>query len=884
MPIKYVPFIPEPVEGQAVLGNFNRILRYKGADDVSMTLQRGMPLYEMEKQETVGENSDGNMVIRGECVSACAYLKEQGIQVDLVYIDPPFASGADYAKKVYIRRNPKVAEVIAQAEQELDVDELKAFEEKMYGDVWDKEKYLNWMYENLMAIKSVMSENASIYVHIDWHIGHYVKILLDEVFGEDNFRNEITWVRTASHNDSKQNYSRVKDSIFFYSRSEEYPFNIQYTPYTEEYIADEWTKAPSGRYYKFENMLDPQNKMAAYDFHGTVARWRTTPEKFEELWNAPQTEVPNSHGRVRLGKNGKPIKRCRIVFMDELPGVPLNDNWSDIAYVAGRSAESANYSTQKPEALLNRIITSSSNENMIVADFFGGSGVTAAVANKLARKFIHCDIGLNSVQTTRDRLVADGAEFDVLEIKDGVQLYRNPVQTMDKIKFLIPGLKNEDSLDSFWEGAISDSKLGTIPAYVPNLMDSASKLLDKVTMNRIIHQAIPELDNDIKKVIVYYIDITDEVEIIDETGRLTEEAVVCPFVLNAEITMKEYITSIKNMYQEISDMNVGGRSVTANTFFAGFTSPVDIDEDEKEFITAVAEQLERKLSDSFFELGNLNQDTLTSNLLSGPKLNGTSEEKQKYWKIKRLHETISKALEWAPVEKAFSGMNCIKLAIQNCGKAIDEDAEIMFEVPKESLLTLGEFPKFNNAEIGYLLTDCDMSILFGIEGTSEYIEYSESEQNGRTSYGARPYGLPGYVPDYSDDFTDEIKDVFCYGFYSSEDTLSNMEYTPIKNAIIDSRKDEHRLARSVNYCRKRLKELGKIEEAEEVKRFLFKPDNNYRITYVAAGVSSRENVDDAIELGFSGEELEIRKNELIFYVHGQKLMELAHNIYQRCCK
>lgn len=117
MPIKYVPFIPEPVEGQAVLGNFNRILRYKGADDVSMTLQRGMPLYEMEKQEIVGENADGNMVIRGECVSACAYLKEQGIQVDLVYIDPPFASGADYAKKVYIRRNPKVAEAIAQAEQ-----------------------------------------------------------------------------------------------------------------------------------------------------------------------------------------------------------------------------------------------------------------------------------------------------------------------------------------------------------------------------------------------------------------------------------------------------------------------------------------------------------------------------------------------------------------------------------------------------------------------------------------------------------------------------------------------------------------------------------------------------------------------------------------------
>lgn len=145
MPIKYVPFIPEPVEGQAILQNFSRILKYRGSDETAMVLERGMPLYEVEKQETVGENVDGNMVIRGECVTACAYLKEQGIQVDLVYIDPPFASGADYAKKVYIRRNPKVAEAIEKAEEELDIEELKAFEEKMYGDVWEKEKYLNWM-------------------------------------------------------------------------------------------------------------------------------------------------------------------------------------------------------------------------------------------------------------------------------------------------------------------------------------------------------------------------------------------------------------------------------------------------------------------------------------------------------------------------------------------------------------------------------------------------------------------------------------------------------------------------------------------------------------------------------------------------------------------
>ena len=478
MPIKYVPFIPEPVEGQAVLGNFNRILKYKGADDVSMTLQRGMPLYEMEKQETVGENADGNMVIRGECVSACAYLKEQGIQVDLVYIDPPFASGADYAKKVYIRRNPKVAEVIAQAEQELDVDELKAFEEKMYGDVWDKEKYLNWMYENLTAIKSIMKESATLYVHLDWHIGHYVKVLLDETFGEDNFINEIVWGYKDIGAKAVPYFKKKHDTIYVYQKAdtEGRVFNIQRQQLSESTIKR------FGEYFNEDGIIT--YAWLKENNPGVFRKLKGHPDDLNQAW---------------LDKNN---------------GQPLSDWWDDISPLKSHFDEAVDYSTQKPEALLERIIKASSNEGMLVVDFFGGSGVTAAVANKLGRKFIHCDIGLNSIQTTRDRLVADGAEFDVLEIKDGVQLYRNPVQTMDKIKTLIPGLKSEDSLSSFWEGAISDSKLGTLPVYVPNLMDSASKLLDKVTINRIIHQAIPELDSNIKKVIVYYIDIADEAEIM----------------------------------------------------------------------------------------------------------------------------------------------------------------------------------------------------------------------------------------------------------------------------------------------------------------------------------------------------------------------------------
>ncbi|MBE6395218.1 MAG: site-specific DNA-methyltransferase [Lentisphaerae bacterium] len=458
MPIKYIPFFPEPIEGQALLDNFKRTLRYKGAYEVTGKLKRGMPLYEMEKQETIGTNHDGNMVIRGECVSACAYLKEQGITVDLVYIDPPFASGADYAKKIYIRRNPKVAEAIAKAEEELESEDFKAFEETMYGDVWDKEKYLNWMYENLCAIKSVMSETASIYVHLDWHIGHYVKILLDEIFGEDNFRNEIIWryPNKMSGAADSHNFVRTHDTLFLYSKSDDSVYNV-------------------------------------------VKEMRDTPVK-----QSKRIKVDGKNMRARDSEGN--------MLYEMSYDKKVNDVW-DIPYIASTDSQRTDYATQKPEALLERIIKASSNENMLIADFFGGSGVAAAVANKLGRRFIHCDIGINSIQTTRDRLLADKAEFDVLEIKDGVSLYRNPQQTMDKIKSLIPGLRNEDSLDSFWEGAIFDSKLGMVPVYVPNLMDSSTKLLDVVLMNRIINVAIPDLDNTVKKVIVYYVDISDPEEI-----------------------------------------------------------------------------------------------------------------------------------------------------------------------------------------------------------------------------------------------------------------------------------------------------------------------------------------------------------------------------------
>lgn len=505
MAIKYVPYFPNTLEGQAVLDNFvrtKRVLRYRDNDQVVERVQRGMPLYEMELKERIGQNPN-NLVIRGECLSACAYLKDKGVQVDLVYIDPPFASGADYAKKVYIRRNPKVAQLMAQIEKNLDIDEIRAFEEKMYGDIWDKERYLNWMYENLMAMKSIMSEEASIYVHLDYHIGHYVKILMDEIFGEDNFRNEIIWKRATAHSDAEF-YGNNFDCIFFYTKSQSgYTFNTTYQDYEESYLARFSNTDSDGRKWDSGNLTAKGLQGGGYDYEykGCRSLWRMPLETMKRL---------DEEGRLHFTKNGGIRSK---VYLDELPGMPVQSMWTDINAVNSQAEERVDYATQKPEALLERIIKASSNEGMLVADFFGGSGVTAAVANKLGRNFIHCDIGINSIQTVRDRLKAASAEFEVLEVKDGVSLYRNPVQTMDKLKSLIKGLRNEDALDKFWEGSIVDTQHGMMPVYLPNLMDSSTRLLDKVLMNRIIREALPDLPEDTKRVIVYYIDITDREEI-----------------------------------------------------------------------------------------------------------------------------------------------------------------------------------------------------------------------------------------------------------------------------------------------------------------------------------------------------------------------------------
>lgn len=434
-----------PSRGQALLNFQGRrtptTMPLYEADPIEQIIQKSS---ELDFDDSKENNDFTNLLLQGDCLSACAYLKSKNIKVDLVYIDPPFASGANYAKKIYLRNGGS----------EFKNECTSIGEEVMYGDIWQKEDYLNWLYERLLAIREILSESGSIYLHLDWHIGHYVKILMDEVFGEENFQREIVWhlIGISGYKSLVNNWVRGHDVIFYYSKSDEVIFNKYYLPYNKEQLKRFSSKDENGRAFKS-------------------------------------------------------ITKDKVLYLDETKGVSISDVWSDIAsfQTIVNSPEIQNYSTQKPEALLERIIKASSNENMIVADFFSGSGVTATVAHKLGRKFIACDIGQNAIQTTRDRLVESKASFDILKIRDGLRLFRNPQQTRDRLFTLIDGFKSAHTLElsDFWAGGIADPKNAT---YEPVHFIDLDKCLTQEYLDTIAEEVaiIEDNTNDVKSINIIY--------------------------------------------------------------------------------------------------------------------------------------------------------------------------------------------------------------------------------------------------------------------------------------------------------------------------------------------------------------------------------------------
>jgi DNA modification methylase len=327
-------------------------------------------------------------------------LPEFAGQVNLVYIDPPFDTGADFSFTAAI---PRHADEEGDDDAALFIKEPSILEQKAYRDTWGRglDSYLEWFYETAVFASELLSADGSLYVHLDWHVGHYAKAVLDEVFGPDACQNEIIWKRTSARSDS-HTFNHIHDVIYFYARGA-FTFNDTYLKHTPEYIEDKYSRVDSqGRHYQLDNITSPNprpNMKYVWRGHQPPAMgWRYSNETMQRLHNEGRIWYPDSKE-----------KRPRLIrYLDESLGQPATSVWTDISPVNSQAGERVNYDTQKPESLLERIIGASSNEGDIVLDCFAGSGTSAVVAEKLGRRWITADLGRFSIHTTRKRLLSLG--------------------------------------------------------------------------------------------------------------------------------------------------------------------------------------------------------------------------------------------------------------------------------------------------------------------------------------------------------------------------------------------------------------------------------------------------------------------------------------------
>jgi DNA modification methylase len=340
-------------------------------------------------------------------------LEEFAGKVNLIYIDPPFNTGSDFSFTATIPDDPE-----GNGNQAATfVKEPSMIEQKAYRDTWGRglDGYLQWFYETAVMLHELLAEDGSLYVHLDTNIGHYVKSLLDEIFGIDRFTNEIVWRRTAAHNDPGR-YGNIHDVLYFYTKNSSYTWNPQFLAYSEEAISSSFSYAegPNGeiirlkkdevtpknfRRFQTVTMRSPHPRPnLRYEYKGYKPHpngWSVNKERMERYDREGRLFYPSSQeGALRLK-----------MYLDESPGVPAQDLWTDVKKLEASSLERLDYATQKPEALLERIIKASSNEGDLVLDCFIGSGTTPAVAEKLGRRWIACDLGRFAIHTTRKRLL-----------------------------------------------------------------------------------------------------------------------------------------------------------------------------------------------------------------------------------------------------------------------------------------------------------------------------------------------------------------------------------------------------------------------------------------------------------------------------------------------
>ena len=352
---------------------------------------------------------DNKLILSSLKAGALRRQIEDAGGLKLIYIDPPFDVGADFSMDIEIggetfHKEPNLLEQIA------------------YRDTWGRgaDSFIAMIYERLILMRDLMHSEGSIYVHCDWRVNSFIRLAMDEVFGPDNLQCEIVWKRSSAHSDTKQGmtqFGKVTDTIYYFTKSPNWTWNQQFQPYDAEYVQAKYSYVEAdGRRFKSTDLT------AAKPGGDTDYEWKGKRPPRGRYWAYSRANMQKfeADGRIHYTTTGFPRLKQ---YLDEMEGIPLQNYWLDIPPINSQAVERLAYPTQKPEALLERILKASSNEGDLVADFFCGSGTTAAVAEKLGRKWIATDLGKFGIHTTRKRLIqvqrelkASGKPFRAFEV------------------------------------------------------------------------------------------------------------------------------------------------------------------------------------------------------------------------------------------------------------------------------------------------------------------------------------------------------------------------------------------------------------------------------------------------------------------------------------
>lgn len=527
------------MEGQMTF-EFAKRPTIKGYPELRWTGKRpyeSTQYYPAQLRERYGEETNGwiNKIFWGDNLQVMSHLlKEYRGKIDLIYIDPPFDSKADYKKKIKLKEVGNT------------VSDISVFEEKQYGDIWTNDEYLQFMYERFILLKELLSDTGSIYVHCDWHKVHHLRLVLDEVFGLENFRNEIVWWYLWGGR-GKTQWNSKHDNILFYSKGSSWTFNYRD-------VLDEHTLMTEGS----KNRLNYAGAMVTS--------------------KSESSDIPDDK-------------------------VLPSDTWY-IATINAMAKEKENYPTQKPEDLLSKIILASSNPGDTVFDCFMGSGTTQAVAMKLGRRFIGADINLGSIQTTTKRLISVADElngqlqdeekytgFEVYNVNN-YDFFRNPVEAKELI---IEALEIQPfSQSDVWDGELDGRMVKIMPVnriatkadleelkanlpyktYEKRKADNPTQPVERITIVSMGHE--PDLKASLEQGLSEYkldIEIVDilrdkkdlqlkreaEAEIVKEGSKLIIRSFYPMNLLQKLSLQKEYVEDWRQLVESIMiDWNYDG--------------------------------------------------------------------------------------------------------------------------------------------------------------------------------------------------------------------------------------------------------------------------------------------------------------------------------------